>query len=177
MRTRFFAWGAALFLVVGCRSRPDQNGDSTVAGSTSSPGSISPGGGTGGTGAAPGTTPTGAVGDSVRASKKEIGEDSPPVPPPRIPPTTMSEHLAKLRAVLDTASSATLKPLLINHPQLVDSTLNAISKSTPAPNAAWTALADSVKKDLTTLSGLTDGDLVAFMRVHHARLTRLMQMR
>ena len=84
--------------------------------------------------------------------------------------------MAKLRAVLDTASSATLKPMLINHPQLVDSTLNAMSKATP-PNAAWTALADSVKKDLTTLSGLTDGDLVAFMRVHYARLSRLMQMR
>jgi hypothetical protein len=92
----------------------------------------------------------------------------------------MSGHLAKLAAVLDTASAATLKPMLINHPQLVDSTMNSMTaelkRTNATPSAAWTALADSLRKDLTTLAGIGDDQLVAFMRAHHARCLRLMQL-
>jgi hypothetical protein len=43
-------------------------------------------------------------------------------------------------------------------------------------SAAWTALSDSVRQDLTRLPQLTKGQLTETMSAHQARVTRLLQM-
>lgn len=174
MNVRLIALALLSVPVISCRARNDQaTADSVTVGGSSA--------GAPAAGTSTGTVAVSdAVKDSTEASRRRIGEDSPPVAPPRVPPTTMNGHLARLQAVLDTASGATLKPMLLNHPQMLDSTLNGITaelkQSNRTPNAAWTALADSLRKDLTTLSTISDDQLPAFMRSHHARITRLLQM-
>ena len=90
------------------------------------------------------------------------------VPVKKAPPTAVS--------IVDTASLPTIQKIVAHHPQTVDSTITVMTdelkRLNRQPSALWTALQDSVKKDLDKLASLSDGQLVTFFREHYARFTR-----
>lgn len=90
------------------------------------------------------------------------------VPVRKAPPSTPS--------VIDTATLPTIQKIVAHHPQSVDSTLTAFTEELKRlgrqPSAQWTALHDSVKKDLEKLAAVGEGQLVTFFRDHHARYMR-----
>ena len=94
--------------------------------------------------------------------------------------TTMTAMMAHMQAVMDTASAATIKAMMPEHRRMVDSMLTSMSdemrRMNMTPGADWTALTDSVRQDMTTMTSVSDSALPAFVRVHHARMMRLMQM-
>ena len=90
------------------------------------------------------------------------------VPVRKAPPSSAS--------IIDTATLPTIQKIVAHHPQSVDSTLTAFTEELKRigrqPSPEWTALHDSVKKDLEKLASVGNGQLVTFFRDHHARYMR-----
>jgi len=72
-----------------------------------------------------------------------------------------------------------MKSMLPAHRQMAANMLAAMNGEMRAMNmtsdAAWTALGDSIRQDLTRLPEMGGAELKAYMPAHHARLMRLMQ--
>jgi hypothetical protein len=112
-----------------------------------------------------------AVADS--AAKSEPAEA-------RAPRDTPLEGRLYPKSVVDTATLPTVQAMVGLHPQMVDSLLTSMSDEmrrmylTPSPE--WTALRDSVMKDLDRLAIVGNSELVPFFREHYARLVRLVRL-
>lgn len=117
-----------------------------------------------------------------------VDQGTPAAPPPAAktnpsldPTDTVPVRRAPLttQMIIDTATLPTIQNIVANHPQRVDSVITAMTadmkRANRAPSTAFTALQDSVRKDLDKLASIGNGELVAFFRVHYARFTRLMQ--
>lgn len=86
-----------------------------------------------------------------------------------------------MRAHLDSLSAApTVASALATHDALTSRLLDAMGSDMTAmgmkPDAAWTALSDSVKRDLADLPALTGSTRDARLKGHVDRLRRLMAM-
>jgi hypothetical protein len=83
-------------------------------------------------------------------------------------------------SLIDKAAAAQIAAMYPRHQLLVNHTLSRMqaemlaAKITPA--AGWTALADSVRQDLTSMSTMKPADLVKAMPAHTARVDRLVSM-
>jgi hypothetical protein len=98
----------------------------------------------------------------------------------RRPRDTPLEGRLYPKSVVDTATLPTVQALIALHPQMVDSLVTAMSDEmrrmymTSSPE--WTALRDSVMKDLDRFAIVGNTELVPLFREHHARLVRLVRL-
>lgn len=97
----------------------------------------------------------------------------------RMPSTDM---LPAVRAYLDSvvaAEPAELTALVAGHRARMEPMLSAMDQDMRAMNmtadAAWQALADSVRADLGAIPGLMGEQLVLRMRAHAGRMRRLLE--
>jgi hypothetical protein len=78
------------------------------------------------------------------------------------------------------ASGDGLKAMLPGHRQAAANMIASFNKQmrdmNMAPDAAWSAVTDSLRTDLRTLPDLTGPELQARIPAHEARLKRLIQM-
>ena len=92
------------------------------------------------------------------------------------PATAMAQHLKSL----DGISGDSLRALLPAHRQMTAnllSTFNGEMRSMNMPaDAAWNAVVDSLRRDLTRMPDLAADQLQAMMPEHRERVRRLMQM-
>jgi hypothetical protein len=126
-----------------------------------------------------------SVATVVQSTPAEQGTPAPPPPAKTNPSLDPTDTVPVRRAppttqmIIDTATLPTIQNIVAHHPQRVDSVITAMTadmkRANRAPSAAFTALQDSVRKDLDKLASIGNGELVAFFRVHYARFTRLMQ--
>lgn len=87
-----------------------------------------------------------------------------------------------VRAYLDSVARAEpgeLPTMLRAHPERMEQMLTAMDQDMKAMNmtadAAWRALADSVRSDVSALPGLSGESLVLRMRAHAGRMRRLLE--
>lgn len=82
--------------------------------------------------------------------------------------------------MMEGMSPDSMKTMLPAHRQMVANMLSQFSgdmrKMNMQPDATWTALTDSVRRDLVQLPEMTASHLRSFMPEHGARVMRLMQM-
>lgn len=94
--------------------------------------------------------------------------------------TAMTAMMAHMQAVMDTASAATIKAMMPEHRRMADSMLTSMGdemrRMNMTPGADWTALTDSIRQDMSAMTNMSDADLPAYVRAHHSRMMRLMQM-
>lgn len=94
--------------------------------------------------------------------------------------TALTAMMAHMQAVMDTASAATIKAMMPEHRRMADSMLASMGDDVRRMNmtagAEWTALADSIRQDMSAMTGMNDAELPAYARAHHSRMMRLMQM-
>ena len=94
--------------------------------------------------------------------------------------TAMTAMMAHMQAVMDTASAATIKAMMSEHRRMADSMLTSMGdemrRMNMTPGLEWTTLTDSVRQDLSAMASMSDAELPAYARAHHARMMRLMQM-
>ena len=88
--------------------------------------------------------------------------------------TLMRAHLDSI-ATMQPAQMATMMPA---HQDLASRMMDAMGADmrgrNMAPDAAWTALGDSVRRDLAELRGLSGEGLKARMEAHAAQMRRMM---
>ena len=94
--------------------------------------------------------------------------------------TTMAAMMAHMQAVMDTASAATIRAMMPEHRRMADSMLTSMGdemrRMNMTPGAEWTALTDSIRQDMSAMTSMRDADLPVYVRAHHSRMMRLMQM-
>jgi hypothetical protein len=94
--------------------------------------------------------------------------------------TSPTDRMTRMQSVVDSASLPTIQAMVATHPQMVDSMVNNMNaemkRMNMTPSAEWTALCDSVMKDLDRLGTVSTTELVAAFRDHHARMMRLVRM-
>ena len=131
-----------------------------------------------------------ASGDSAAASAAAAAEKPGSLEGPRpsdsataAPATPSGRMIDAMQARLAAAegmSAEQLKATLPEHRQAAANLIAEMNREMRGMNmtgdAAWTALVDSLRRDLTTMPDLAAGELRAMMPAHRARLTRLMQM-
>lgn len=161
MSRRSYRYALVALAALACRAAEDSPvADSGVAtpGATTSP--------------APGTRSVSATDTAAKVTQRDSSVDEPDIPVRRAPPAT--------QAIVDTAGLSTIQRIVAHHPQRVDSTIMSVTeelkRTNRTPSPGWTALQDSVKKDLDRLASIGEGELVAFFRQHYARFVRLTQM-
>lgn len=88
----------------------------------------------------------------------------------------MRAHMDSMRAM----SGEHMRENLAMHRQMTANMLADFNRQMREMNmsadAAWDALSDSIRNDLTAMPEMTAADLQALMPAHHARMTRLMDM-
>lgn len=88
----------------------------------------------------------------------------------------MTAHMAAMKG----ANNAAMKSMLPDHKTMVDGMLSQMNdqmrsmKLTRTP--AWSALSDSIRTDLTQMSGMSATALAAMMPAHEMRITHLAAM-
>jgi hypothetical protein len=88
----------------------------------------------------------------------------------------MRAHLDSLAAVPPQFAAGMLAAHDAMASQMLDAMGSDMRMMEMRPDSAWTALADSVKRDLAELPSLSRGALEARMRAHVGRMRRLMDM-
>ena len=82
--------------------------------------------------------------------------------------------------MMDTVSPNQMKAMLPMHRQMTANMLTRMSADMRSMNmpadAAWSAMVDSLRQDLTHMPDMSAAELKTMMPAHHARMTRLMQM-
>lgn len=91
----------------------------------------------------------------------------------------MDSMQTRLR-VMDMMSAAQIEAALPAHSQVASDMLSMMSADVQAmhvsPNTSWSATTDSIRQDLSHMTGLTGAQMKAAMPAYHARMTRLMDM-
>ncbi len=86
----------------------------------------------------------------------------------------MGAHLDSLGGM----TPAQMAAMLVTHLDLASRMMDAMGADmrgmNMTPDAAWTALGDSVRQDLAELPGLSDGALQSRMQAHLSRMRRMM---
>ncbi len=89
---------------------------------------------------------------------------------------SMHTHMSMMEGM----SGARMKAMLPAHRQMVADMLSRMSadmrQMNMQPDAIWTALADSVRRDLVRMPDMSAAELRSAMPAHHARMMRLMEM-
>jgi len=120
----------------------------------------------------PGTPSVSPTDTAAKDTQRGLSVEAPDLPVRRAPSTT--------QVIVDTAGLSTIQAIVAHHPQRVDSTIRSMTeelkRTNRTPSATWTALHDSVKKDVNRLASIGDGEMVAFFRQHYARFLRLTQL-
>ena len=81
-----------------------------------------------------------------------------------------------MRADLDSVASGTISAHEIMASQMLDAMGSDMTMMHMKPDAAWTALTDSVKRDLAELPSLSGQPLAMRLTAHIARMRRLLDM-
>ena len=88
----------------------------------------------------------------------------------------MQQHMTMMQNV-DADSLAAMLPA---HRQMTGNMIAQMNQQMQSMNmtadAAWTAVMDSIRDDLTRMTELSSTELKPFMAEHHRRMTRLMEM-
>jgi hypothetical protein len=94
--------------------------------------------------------------------------------------TSLGGRMTRMQSIVDTATLPTVQAMVAKHPQMVDSMVNSMNdqmrRMNMTPSPEWTALRDSVMKDLDRLGTVSTPELVPLFREHHARMLRLVRM-
>jgi hypothetical protein len=89
---------------------------------------------------------------------------------------TMAAHMR----MMDTASGATIEAMIPMHRQMAADMLTRMRDERRNMNMPaephWDALADSARRDLERMAGMSAAERTAMMAAHRDRMTRLMQM-
>lgn len=90
--------------------------------------------------------------------------------------TGMHSHMQ----MMDSASAASLQGMWPMHQQMLNDMLSRMDNSMRAMNmpadAAWTAMRDSLRQDLTRMQPMTPDQLKRGLPAHHARVMRMMDL-
>ena len=81
-----------------------------------------------------------------------------------------------MRADLDSVASGTVSAHETMASQMLDAMGSDMTMMHMTPDAAWTALTDSVKRDLAELPSLSGQPLEMHLKAHVARMRRLLDM-
>ena len=88
----------------------------------------------------------------------------------------MQQHMAMMQNV----NADSLAAMLPAHRQMAGNMIAQMNQQMQSMNmaadAAWTAVMDSIRNDLTRMAELSSAELKPFMAEHHRRMTRLMEM-
>ena len=108
-----------------------------------------------------------------------VGAGGAPAPSIGSQPAAGATLIADMRAHLTRLQSAggdVIVPQIPEHTRLVNQLLTTLTQERPSRGAAWDALADSVRQDLTRVASMDAAQLDEFVDVHAGRVTRLMDM-
>ena len=86
--------------------------------------------------------------------------------------------IAEMRShlnVIQAAGGDEIVAMVPQHRQMGERLITTLSEGRAA-DPAWTALADSLRQDLSRMQGMTAAELDALMEAHAGRLNRLMSM-
>jgi hypothetical protein len=90
----------------------------------------------------------------------------------------MDSMMARMQQ-MQGVSADSMRAMMPMHRQMADSALAAMEGDMRAmnvtPDAGWSALADSLRQDMTRMSAMSGSEMMAAMPEHHARMQRLME--
>ena len=91
----------------------------------------------------------------------------------------MMDSMEAHMQMMDTASATTMQAMMPMHHQMADSMISRMDADMRRMNMAdssWRATVDSVRQDLSRMSGMSSSAMTALMPAHRTRMMRLMQM-